>query len=103
VQTTYDGHGDYLLRVGQVVQFDVAAVQGQRPEVRICGYVDKGAGASALRQLGGESSTRFRAAATGTVDLCGVPRQAVDKCRRLGCIEGPIDDYRPMATIRIHS
>jgi len=89
------------MHVGQQVEFDVALVDGQEPQARLCGYRDYGGRDHALERVGVSSSNRFKAVALGEVTLCGVPAQAVARCLRLHCVDGPVDDYRSMVVVTI--
>src|SRR3954451_199041 len=101
VAVRYDAHAHYAMRVGQQVEFDIALVDGQEPQARVCGYRDYGGRDHALERVGGSSSNRFKAVGLGEVTLCGAPAQAVERCLRVHCIEGPLEASRSMVVVTI--
>jgi hypothetical protein len=98
VRLAYDANRSLAMTIGQTVDFDVVPVAGERPEARLCGTTAR---TNVLQPVGAVSALRFKAVHVGRETLCGVPAQAVARCKRVKCAEGALDDQRTMVDIRV--
>jgi len=110
VRLAYDASTERTVALGTTITLDVEPIDGQTPEVRVCGIYgatgpltptrDPMPGADAVLKPVGSRPATYRAVSVGKVRLCGVPAQAVAKCRPHPCHD-LVGDEKPMITVTV--
>ena len=110
VRLAYDADTARTISLGTTITFEVEPIDGQVPEVRVCGVYGTNAELSpshdpmpssdaVLTRIEGRPST-FKSVSVGKVGLCGVPAQALAKCRPHPCHD-LMGEQKPMITVTV--
>ena len=110
VRLAYDANTQRTIKLGTTITFDVLPVDGQVPEVRVCAVYGTSGQLSPARDpmpstdavlvpLKGRPST-YKSVSVGKVGFCGVPAQAVAKCRAHPCHD-LMGEQKAMITVTV--
>ena len=112
VRIAYDADTARTVSLGTTITFDVKPVDGQVPEVHVCAVYGSNGQMSpshdpmpstdaVLTPIKGRRST-YRTVSVGKVGLCGVPAQAIAKCRPHPCHD-LVGEEKPMITVTVRA